>query len=187
METRGWMAPPVVPGRYSPIGRGRRLVKLADGGRYEAGPWAFSGVLPHYWMPDRYPNFGGSEDISIADLIVAGFARSRRDGFSEAKKAGKPWIVAAQHYVAFRAYTEPELTETIDRARGKGAIAIADLLTVRRAIVRAALKDNQTPPLAVGDLYDYAHHNAPRWISVYGFGLTICSIVVTAYAASKSG
>ena len=185
METRGWMAPPVKPGIYSPIGRGRRLVKLADGGRYEAGPWAFSGVMPHYWMPHRYPNFGSNEDISIADLIVAAFARSRKDGFAEATKAGKPWINASRQYVGFRAYTEPELTAVIDKAKSKGANAIADLLTVRRVIVRNALKESATPPLAVGDVADYALHNVPRWLSTWGFGLTIVGIVVQAYGNTQ--
>ena len=180
METRGWLAPPVRPGRYSPIGAGRKLVRLQNGGRYEAGPWAFGGVLPHYWMPYRYKNFG-AEDAS--EGIVAAFARSRRDGLAEASKAGQIWLRAAERYVAFRAYTEPELTETIDRARARGSNTLADLLVVRRKVVRQALKDSTTPDLAVGDLYDYAHLGVPRWISTYGFGITIAGIVLSVVAA----
>ena len=188
METRGWLAPRVLPGRYSPIGAGRKLVRLANGGRYEAGPWAFAGVMPHYWMPDRYAHFGAEEAVaSPADAIVAAFAKSRKDGYDEARRAdtatggsGNVWWRTARSYVGYRAYTEPELTETIDRLRGT---KIADLLTVRRRIVRQALKDQRTPELAVGDLYDYAHHGVPRWISTYGFGITVAGIVLGIVAA----
>ena len=178
METRGWLAPRVLPGRYSPIGAGRKLVRLANGGRYEAGPWAFGGVMPHYWMPDRYPTFGEEDAASVPEGIVAAFARSRRDGLARAATAGQTFLRAAERYIGYRAYTEPELTETIDRARARGANILADLLTARRKVVRQALKDQRTPDLAVGDLFDYAHHGVPPWIATYGFGITIAGIVL---------
>jgi len=183
METRGWLAPRVLPGRYSPIGAGRKLVRLANGGRYEAGPWAFGGVMPHYWMPYREKNYGAEESGSIPESIVAAFSRSRREGLAEASNAGTIFLRAAERYIGFRAYTEPELTETIDRARARGATTLADLLVVRRNIVRQALKEQRTPELAVGDLFDYAHHGVPRWISTYGFGITIAGIVLGVVAA----
>jgi len=183
METRGWLAPRVLPGRYSPIGAGRKLVRLANGGRYEAGPWAFGGVMPHYWMPYREKNFGADDEAAVTEGIVAAFGRSRRDGLAQAAFNGQTFLRAAQRYIGYRAYTEPELTETIDRARARGANILADLLTARRKVVRQALKDQRTPELAVGDLFDYSHHGVPRWISTYGFGITIAGIVLGVVAA----
>jgi hypothetical protein len=188
METRGWLVPRVLPGRYSPIGAGRRLVRLSNGGRYEAGPWAFSGVMPHYWMPDRYPNFG-DEELPAAEAIVSAFAKSRDAGYAEARRAdaagrsGNVWWRTARSYIGYRAYTEPELTESIDRLRAAGNVKLADLLTVRRRIVRDALKEQRTPELAVGGLYDYAHHGVPRWISTWGFGITVVGIIAGVVAA----
>lgn len=175
--------------------------------RYGPPPLNYGGMLPQFWVPERWRGFGAADvaapatpptaEAVVLDVVAAFQTGGLRDGLALASQQGAAYEAGARFYVAVAGFTEPELAQRVavlaarvarSRAAPDSPLAITKRFgDVRLAIVRKARTLNHTPPQAVIDRPVLALHALPKWLSYVGVVVAGVTIFAAARPSPRGG